>query len=807
MEMERDNFLFDNLIGLLVGGGLIKEAVGVLSDARWTLLRYQSADIVAILRDFERMMNALATRSTAPHVSVVTRGLVVLRDATSDMDIILRGSISEFVPQAHARLIGLNDESGLFRRFLLTSQNAEPAVWLRALHRQWPGPYGARSVQIPVKHFASYISVDWKQRKILVAGDMSISEVDIQARNVIRRLDLEGEIIAISADSAMVAVRSSDDANVVVFNSCNVKRVWEALKIMNRDTGAPASEIEKSQTTVGSIRMALWSADGSVLVVAGTFSGGFEVEDWWIVCLDGTSGQKIWGKQTLHRCNMLAMAASADGGRIVVGFLDGSVKIWDGSSGEEIWYNRGVNAYGVRAVAMRSDGALFVTADYNRMVRIWTTSGDSLDFSLHLEVEIPFEVWHLAISAEGSRVICCNQFGELQVRDVGTSQVVFDARASGTFVQVAASPDGQFVAAAGQLNHGGTVWAWDTAVDTEPGHQASSHSGRVRSVTFGNGGSQVLSVGGDELKTWETNTGTILKSHALPEGSMGRSLLPACSSDGKVAMTDGEYVSWVDWRSNEMVREDAKAHNGNLVVAVSVSTDGRYTGTFGHDNMVKLWERPGVLIASGSTQIGISYLVSRLAFSGDLQRMAISSGNCMQFLKGPLLTPSDTIECESIIFSLSMSTNSDLVTSGHNDGSIQIWNCSSAQCIWHKTRAHDRRVSGVSMRHDGHTVVSTGFDSKLKVWDNAKSINYLKNDAAGKAGALTVTADSVTRTNVKNREDANSAAVTFNQVAEITLRDEPRCVALYTGDHPDGKERVAAGNLEGNVVIFEVERK
>jgi WD40 repeat protein/serine/threonine protein kinase len=87
------------------------------------------------------------------------------------------------------------------------------------------------------------------------------------------------------------------------------------------------------------------------------------------------------------------------------------------------------------------------------------------------------------------------------------------------------------------------------------------------------------------------------------------------------------------------------------------------------------------------------------------------------YLKGLCRGTSPLLKTESILFSLALSANGNLLAAGGNDGSITIWDTQTWRPL--VIHAHNGRVSGLAFSADGKRLWSGGDDGAANQWDTS----------------------------------------------------------------------------------------
>lgn len=812
------SFLMHNLIRLLVNGECLSEAVGILTDARWTEKRIHDSGIAMLLWDFEYTIRALQISSEDPTSMEVREALCVLRDACSDMDVPLRRDIKELAAQAHARLLGIDDNQGLLKKYLDSAKATTTASWLRAMSQQWQGPFGSRFVEIPVEEEGGFLAVNWLRGKIFVAAGELTSEIDQRARKVIRRWEFGAEALAISTDGLLVAMKNGNCAGVAVWDRIGDRKVWEREVVAKRANDSSSStNSQRFGSSEGVIWRAGWSCDGSVLIIGGAIESMLhpDAHEGWAASLNAKSGATIFMKTNAHMKGVSSLATNRDGTKLVTGSEDGILKIWDTRTAALVWEHKTERLNPIRSLAVDANGAVVASSGADGKILLWRAHDDATGFELLREFEVTIP-WHsrnsFALSQDGTRIMWVDWNGRLEVRNVTSAQTLFKVHPPGNLRGVVSSSDGRQVVAIGTTARGNFVWIWDTTRNMEPSVRQRVNSDPIESVAFV-GSNRVLAITGNELQLWDTRSATISRSQAMNDGHVERA---AMSADGKVLVTASWHsmgtdsvpatVRWWDGRYWTLVREDDHAHGGIDVRAIAVSADGTRVATVGADGTLKLWDGKGKPLYSVNTKMG----PGAVSMSNDGGQIVVSAGRRIQLWEYPFKAPVDEVECADGIHSLAVSGDGKFVVSGHYDGSLIVRHWASLQAVWALSQMHEHSVWSVRMNEDGRCIVSIGLDKKLKVWTIGG--RFYEEDALVKFGGSSSMSGPVvgSRVGEESERDGRKKEVgctrRLDEVASVTLPQEPRVVAYLGGNSKSNVEHVVVGDETGDVLTFEVIR-
>jgi len=314
-----------------------------------------------------------------------------------------------------------------------------------------------------------------------------------------------------------------------------------------------------------------------------------------------------------HATRVSSVAFSPDGGRIVSGGHDGTVKVWDAMTGLETLPLKG-HTGAVFSVAFSPDGKRIVTGGNSNVAigpdgipRVVGTSGDPTlkvwdaatgREALSLKGGHAWQVTSVAFSPDGGRIVSGGHDGTVKVWDTTTGKKTLSIKGYSGYVHgVAFSPDGGRIVSGG---HDGTVKVWDAMTGLET-LSLKGHTGAVFSVAFSPDGRRIVtgSVGGQTVspdgqrnsstdytvKVWDAATGQetlCLKGHTRSVFCVAFSLKGHHIVSGS---WDQTVKVWDATTGQEILA--VKAQKG-AVKCVAFSPDGRRIVSGGSDSTVKV---------------------------------------------------------------------------------------------------------------------------------------------------------------------------------------------------------------------------
>ncbi len=542
--------------------------------------------------------------------------------------------------------------------------------------------------------------------------------------------------------------------------------------IMLRDT-ATGRVKRIFQGHTGAVSAVAFSKDGKTLVSASR-DGAIKL---WPVDKEGEPETlqpklgEIW-----------TMAVSPDGRFLAAGGASGLIKLWKwGAWGKPIEFPDLTGKVKIRSLAFSPDGELLACGGEEEnvkaaCVRIYATADGTPKGSLPLTPLNPVNqgdkcaVWALSFSHDGKLLAAVGGDANGRVWEVASGKsvmeivwpgiegeyqhhaasvawsaddkilavganwrvIVFDlpSGAKQTFwigldlsnpriPCVTFNPQGNMMAAGGCF---GDVSVWDTT-NWKRKYLERGHRHYVYSVAVSPDGQEVLSLG-DEPALLRWQLARRLEPVAL-NLSLGESVLPHPSSvsykpDGKTYIVPGRTQITVG--STVAAKETVIRTVPLFLEDPAVSPDGRIVAGTGHDGFVHLWDLAlGREVYHFPTKGGGC---PGSAFSRDGKFLVSCNGETKRMTIWNVATGVESCswEVKSLATASAFSPEGQILATGHDDGSILLWDAATGQ-MKRALAGHSAPIRSLKFTPDGKTLVSSGNDGVIRLWnpDNVRA--------------------------------------------------------------------------------------
>jgi WD40 repeat protein len=453
-----------------------------------------------------------------------------------------------------------------------------------------------------------------------------------------------------------------------------------------------------------------------------------------------------------HSDNIHAAASSADGRRLVSASRDSTVRLWDTDTGAELF--RWKTAGPVYAAALSPDGSTVAAAApvMDKIVILWDARTGKL-----LKTMGPHtgEIQCVAFSPDGRHVAAGSDEASVVIWNIASGErVALLVGGTNRTESVEFSPDGSTVLSGGGwgVRQEQYLRLWDWRARTQL-RVITAHRSLLHRVTFAPDVRRFASCAGDAsgdytIKVWsgESDAPLVLGAHRGSVDDIG------FSPDGcrLVSGSWDETVRLWDVASGEQM---LALNIGSKVNCVGFLADRRIY-TAGYDNVVRIWDSLGTIVAPPPRPDGRDNLW-RIAYSpdgsilltgsegGEVKLWDATSGRLLRICKPWVQGPVNNVAFSPDSSRVAIGTgyvpwgDEDDPWAGRSDYGVRIFAVAKGEIIG--VLDVGAKVSPRALRYsaDGRTIIAPLEVGRVGVWD-AASLKLLE-ELAGERAVTIVT--------------------------------------------------------------------
>ena len=530
-------YLLENLLRHLKESGRLAEAVGLLSDVRWTKLLVMNGSISKMNADFSLVENALHSHvEKEPEREAfidVHSGIKKIWEMMKRAWGVLLKNCDSLPTHTYGYLLDSETKLPVVERYLQSAEDTVSGPWLKPRNAFWY-ILDSSSDQRTFRTAEEIVNIGLLKgsNNIVAATTKMLFWIDVETMNATREMVVRNEEDSSSEISAFtlcertgMAVLGFNTGELQLRNGENgeiirtclgghegevtsvsisgdgrtmVSGSWDGtVRVWNTENGTAVGEALRGHE--GIVRSVAISLDGKTAVSG---SGDKSVRVW-----DAQSGAAVGGPLLGHESDVACVAVSADGRRVVSGSWDKTIRVWDAESGAAIGNALSGHEGSVDCVAVSMDGQRVVSGSLDRTVRVWDVERGIQVNNTRMQDDV---VKFLVMSTGERSVVYIASQNSVRVWDEEGGNAGGEAlpEHEDVVTQVAVSADGRTLVSGSKDR---TVRFWDAESGSAVGQPLRGHEGGVWCVAVSADGRTVVSGSSDRtVRVWDVRSGNLV---------------------------------------------------------------------------------------------------------------------------------------------------------------------------------------------------------------------------------------------------------------------------------------------------------
>jgi WD40 repeat protein len=434
-----------------------------------------------------------------------------------------------------------------------------------------------------------------------------------------------------------------------------------------------------------------------------------------IIAGSSVSGARVWdaisfaelGQLGDYMDNVTSVAVTADGTRIITGSANGTVRVRDAKTFAELGQLRGHNNV-VLSVAATADGGRIITGSSDHTARVWDaqTFAEVGQLGGHTQ-----PVRGVAVTGDGTRIVTGSEDNIARIWDARTFAEL--GRLEGhtdRILSVAVTADGARIIT-GSTDR--TARVWDARTFAELG-QLRGHSGEVSGVVVSTDGAFIVSGSHDAtVRIWDAKTFALLR---LLDGHTGWVTSVAATADGRRVISGSGDGSIRMWDPSSLDESRRFYGHTNIVTSVAATADRTRIITGSFDATARVWDaRTSAELgrinnhSSPVWSVAVTAHGSRIITGSADHKARVWDGQTFAEL-GQLNGHTD------VIWSVAVTADGARIVTGSQDSTARIWDSQTFAELG-QLKGHSDTVRSVAVTADGARIITGSGDGTARIWD------------------------------------------------------------------------------------------
>jgi len=283
---------------------------------------------------------------------------------------------------------------------------------------------------------------------------------------------------------------------------------------------------------------------------------------------------------------------------------------------------RGWQAWRPRhAAAVTADGRHIVSAE-DRVLRMWEAGGSPLPHRIDAAAG---RIVDVAASPDGTRLAAAGDDGAVAIYAIPSCHLARQLDHGSAVTKLAFHPGGGLLASAG----GGIVRLWDAA-SGKLLQQIETNTSRITALAFAPDGRHLAWGGVNHEVRWATLDGRNPETWKFT-ACTGPVAALAFHPDGRTSVCSGgdPLLRWCAWDGDKMIETKRLDKHTSPVTGVAFSPDGRWLVSVGEDNQIVVWD---AATGSCSKSWELRWPIHAVAWAPDSRHFIVANANGTLFV-------------------------------------------------------------------------------------------------------------------------------------------------------------------------------
>jgi WD40 repeat protein len=401
-----------------------------------------------------------------------------------------------------------------------------------------------------------------------------------------------------------------------------------------------------------------------------------------------------------------------DGSLVLLAVNDGTLRLCDMHAGTCTNISLNEN---IRRVKFSPDGLKFFSENYLGRMKLWDVADwKNKSTVLNVSGAEKNELNHsikVVFGEDGKSIMTFHKDGSMYYwdRNTGEQQVAPINKLQAPLISYSNKSN---LIAVKQTDSYIAIW---NLFNKNPAFNNLEIKSTVESMAFVDGTDLILVGSNDRMDLWNLKNGKLLDNR-----SVGYPIDSIVEMEGAKKFISvyrtNRLLSWEISSSNVLQYSGVEYPTGQYS---SIALSKKWGALFG-GNQFKLFSFFAANYSDAEINLEEDVKINKLIVSSDGTKVVYSDGSSnltLLNIKAGTITSRSSLKNESEITDLVFLANDQFFVSGQQNGSLQIWNTSTATSVANPFRNHSKPLSAIAVSPDGKTIASSSEDNDIRIWD------------------------------------------------------------------------------------------